>query len=615
MSPTDLALGAIPHAKGVRFTVWSPSTHAVMLQIEGERKGRPMHAEVGGSHQLDVRDVRAGARYRFSLDGGDSLADPASRSQPEGVHGPSEIVDLAAFDWHDEGFCGRDLADHVISEVHIGTLTPDGTFDAAISALDDLVDVGISAVEIMPVAQFPGERNWGYDGVFPFAVQHSYGGPAGLQRLVDACHRRGLSVILDVVYNHVGPEGNILEAFGPYFTDRYRTPWGKAVNLDGPGSDDVRRYLLQNAAMWFLDFHLDGLRLDAVHELVDRSAIPFLVDLSTLVADLDPPTGTRPFLTAESADNDPGLTTRRVAGGLGMDAQWSDDYHHAVHAAVTGERSGYYVDYGTIEQVATAMEADFVLQGQHSTFRNRRHGAPVGFLPSDRFVHFVQNHDHIGNRPGGERMSTLVEFDRLRVALAVLFLSPGIPLLFMGDEYGETAPFPYFVDHGDPELLTAVQQGRNREFAEIGLSASRFDPASSEAFDVARPDPSLRQKGDHRHLLALTTRLIALRRATPALHTTSRSAASATADGPVVTLVRRHPKNSVVAFFNLCDDGQTVAVPTLGRPQAWSHLVGSGDPEFGRALPCGPDEATCDEPFPLAPWSFCAYQREEGVAS
>ena len=615
MTAGDWALGAVPHRDGVHFTVWAPASHSVTLHVEGEATGRPMEPTADGYHHLDVADVGAGARYRYALDEGPPRADPASRAQPEGVHGPSAVVDLAAFDWHDQGFSGRRLADHVISEVHIGTLTPQGTFDAAIGSLDDMVDVGISAVEIMPVAQFPGERNWGYDGVFPFAVQHSYGGPVGLQRLVDACHQRGLSVILDVVYNHVGPEGNVLEAFGPYFTDRYRTPWGKAVNLDGPSSDDVRRYLLQNAVMWCQDFHIDGLRLDAVHELVDRSAIPFLADLADVIADLDPPTRTRPFLTAESADNDPRLTARRVAGGLGMDAQWSDDFHHTVHAAVTGETSGYYVDYGRVEQVATAMAEDFVLHGQHSTFRNRRHGAPVGFLPSDRFIHFVQNHDHIGNRPGAERLSTLVHFDRLRVALAMLFLSPGVPLLFMGDEYGETAPFPYFVDHGDPALLAAVQRGRDQEFADIGLGSSKFDPAGAEAFEAARPDPSLRHKADHRHLLALTTRLIALRRSTPALQTSGRHAVRATAEGSVVTLVRHHPKNTVVAFFNLSDATPEVAVPALGSSGRWDHLVGSGDPEFGRARACGPESAEAENPFSLAPWSFCAYQQKESVPS
>ena len=346
------------------------------------RRVVPRERPRGGALRLGEAGITApswtsagpGARYHFLLDGEGPFADPASRAQPDGVHGPSQVVDLRAHRWRDAGHRPRPLWQHVISEVHVGTFTPGGTFDSAIAGLDDLVEVGISAVELMPVAQFPGRRNWGYDGVFPFAVQNSYGGAAGLQRFVDACHHRGLDVILDVVYNHLGPEGNVLGAFGPYFTDRYRTPWGPAINFDGAGSNDVRAYFLHNARQWFTEFHIDGLRLDAVHEIIDRSAVPFLSESGRRRR--------RPrrhgFLVAESADNNPRIVTPISAGGFGMDAQWNDDFHHALHAAITGERTGYYLDFGPVDDIARAMDEGFVYQGEYSQFRAARPRRPVG---------------------------------------------------------------------------------------------------------------------------------------------------------------------------------------------------------------------------------------------
>ena len=381
-----------------RFRVWARNK-AVQLHLMDEGKKVDLARLAGGHHEAVVENCGAGTRYRYVLGDGRDYADPASRSQPDGVHGPSEVVDLAAHDWDDANYRPRPLWDHVIYEVHIGTWTPTGTFDAAIDQLDTLAHLGVSAIEIMPVAQFPGRRNWGYDGVFPFAAQNSYGGAAGLQRLVDASHQRGLAVILDVVYNHLGPEGNVLDAYAPYFTDRYSTPWGRALNFDGPASDEVRSYFTQNALGWLRDFHIDGLQLGLVHEIFDRTATPFLAELSERVDELGGLLGRPRFLIAESADNDPRTVTARSAGGLGMDAQWNDDFHHALHAALTGERAGYYVDYGSVDQVARAMSEGFVLQGEYSAFRQRRHGAPSGALAPERFVVFAQNHDQIGNRP------------------------------------------------------------------------------------------------------------------------------------------------------------------------------------------------------------------------
>jgi maltooligosyltrehalose trehalohydrolase len=582
----------------VSFLVWAPFAGAVSVVTDTgtwalETRGDGYFGSV-------VAELRCGARYRFSLDGGEPLGDPASRYQPEGVHGPSEVIDLGAHRWQGDGFEASPWAQQVISEVHIGALTDPGTFDAAIARLDALVDVGISAIEIMPVAQFPGTRNWGYDGVFPYAVQDSYGGPAGLQRLVDACHARGLTVILDVVYNHIGPEGNVLGSYGPYFTDRYTTPWGPAINLDGPGSDQVRSFLTQNALMWFEDFHIDGLRLDAVHELIDRTAIPFLVELSGSVRDVS---GRRRVLIAESADNDPRVTTPVADGGRGFDAQWSDDFHHTVHAVVTGERFGYYADFGSVDQIAIAVESDFVYAGQHSVFRDRRHGAPVGALPTDRFVHYISDHDQIGNRPDAARLASLVPFERLRVALALLLLAPGVPMLFMGDEYGETAPFPYFVDHGDPQLLEAVRRGRAAEFADApdGSRSQRYDPGDPGTLVVSRLQPE-RRGVEQGRVEALVRQLLELRRTWPALTTTEREAVWCRADGTVVTMVRRdRPGGAVAAFFNFGSEPGKGTLPEGAAP--WRYLIGSHQAESGQQIS-----------LELEPWSFCAYGMDEAEA-
>ena len=381
------------------------------------------------------------------------------------------------------------------------------------------------------------------------------------KRLVEACHERALAVILDVVYNHLGPEGNVLGAYGPYFTDRYRTPWGAAVNLDGPGSDEVRAYFLQNAQQWFEDFHIDGLRLDALHEIIDRNATTFLAELARRANDLAATTRSPCWLIAESADNDPRLVTPRPAGGIGMDAQWNDDFHHALHAAVTGEDFGYYADFGTVDDLARAMSDGFVYQGEHSRFRGRRHGAPsIGVAP-ERFVIFAQNHDHIGNRPKADRLVTTISTQQARLVAALVLFSPGIPLLFMGEEYGETAPFPYFIDHADPDLIAAVRAGRAREFASIAEEGQLFDPGDESTFAAARIDRSLRHKEEHLALLELNRDLIALRRENPALRRSERTDARAEAVAGVLTLLRRHPDDTVVIMFNLSDDESAATLP------------------------------------------------------
>ncbi len=607
------ALGATPLPDGrTRFVVWAPTAVRVQVRL-GDGRSFDLDPAEQGYHAGIAPDCRPGATYRYCLDGGDELADPASRHQPEGVLGPSAVVDLGAHRWADAGYRAAPLWEQVITEVHIGTLSAGGTFDSAIDALDPLAEVGFGAVEIMPVAEFPGARNWGYDGVFPFSVQSTYGGPAGLQRLVDACHGRGLAVILDVVHNHIGPVGNVLGAFGPYFTDRYSTPWGPALNFDGAESDHVRAYFLESVTQWFVDYHIDALRLDAIHSILDMTATPYLAELSDLAAHLSERLGRPCILIAESADNDPRVVTPRASSGLGMDAQWNDDFHHALHVALTSEQIAYYADYGRVEDLARAINDGFVLQGEYSEYRRRHHGAPSGALEPERFVVFAQNHDQVGNRPRGERLSVLVSPDALCLAAGLVLLSPGIPLLFMGDEYGETAPFAYFVDHPDPGLNEKVHEGRHATLRSMGFDEEPMDEAAESTFCAAVLDPKRREASGHREVLALHRRLISLRQAHPALARSRRVDVSASVHGAVLTLTRRDPSGSVVALFNVGTERAVALAPSLvaGAGPAgttrWHRLFDSAEPEVGGGGALQPAEASPGDPLSLAPFAFCVY--------
>ncbi|HEY8324886.1 MAG TPA: malto-oligosyltrehalose trehalohydrolase, partial [Ktedonobacterales bacterium] len=459
------------------FRVWAPQAKHVDLLLGGERL--PMAPAEGGWWGAEAQ-ASPGDDYAFSVDGSEPLPDPRSPWQPEGPFGPSRLVDHTAFAWSDQRWQAEPLASAIIYELHIGTFTAEGTFEAATARLDHLAALGVTHVEIMPVAQFPGARGWGYDGVDLYAPQNTYGGPDGLKRLVDACHARGLAALLDVVYNHLGPSGNYLSRFGPYFTDEYKTPWGMAINLDGAGSDEVRRFLCDNALMWLRDYHFDGLRLDAIHALYDRSATHLLEQMASEVAALEAQTGRHFALIAESDLNDPRVVRSREAGGFGLAAQWSDDFHHALQAALTGERDGYYADFGSLADVAHAWRHAYVYEGRYSVARQRWHGRPTGGLPASRFVVFSQNHDHIGNRKLGERTAALLSPGRLRIAAALVCLAPYIPLLFQGEEWGASAPFLYFTDHQDAALGQAVREGRRREFAAFGWAPERIpDPQAA----------------------------------------------------------------------------------------------------------------------------------------
>ena len=501
------------------FTVWGPAAKTMAVEVGGTRHemaGPDQH----GWWKTEVEDAGPGTDYGFQI--GDDPAvypDPRSAWQPNGVHGMSRVCDHQAFEWHDARWQAPPLASAVMYELHIGTFTLEGTFDAAIARLEYLFEFGITHVELMPVAAFPGDRGWGYDGVALFAVTENYGGPDGLKRFVDACHGRGLAVVLDVVYNHFGPVGNYTGKFGPYLTDCHRTPWGDAVNFEGAWSDEVRRFFCDNATMWMRDFHIDGLRLDAVHAFVDRSAVHFLEQLAAEVEGLAATLGRRLVLIAESDLNDPRVVTPREAGGYGIDAQWSDDFHHALFTLLHRENGGYYADFGSFAQLAKALTRAFVYDGTYSKYRNRRHGRPADGLSAHRFVDFIQNHDQVGNRAMGERLEHLAGMDRAKVAVGLVLTAPGIPLLFQGEEWAASTPFLYFADHEDPEMARAVSDGRKKEFAAFGFAERQIpDPEKRETFERSTLNWTEAGEGTHAEMLEWVRRLIHLRRKSPSLN-------------------------------------------------------------------------------------------------
>jgi maltooligosyltrehalose trehalohydrolase len=512
------AVGALTLGEGrCRFRVWAPVAESVEVHLQTPHERLvPLARRRHGYHEAIVEGVAPGTLYRYRLDGAMERPDPASRSQPEDVHGPSQVVDTH-FDWDDGSWCGIPLREYILYELHVGTFTPEGTFDAIIPHLPALKALGITAIELMPIAQFPGQRNWGYDGVYPFAVQHSYGGPQGLKRLVQACHQHGLAVVLDVVYNHLGPEGNYLADYGPYFTERYKTPWGGALNFDGPYSDEVRRFFIDNALFWVTEFRIDALRLDAVHAILDHSAQPFLQELGLTLQARAEQLNRRIYAIAESALNDTRIVRPRELGGYGLDAQWNDDFHHALRVLLTDDRNGYYQDFGTLEHLAKAFREGFVYSGDYSEYRRRRHGNSSHAIPAQQLVVFAQNHDQVGNRMFGERLSQLISLEALKLAASAVLLSPFIPLLFMGEEYGEVAPFQFFISHLDPHLVDAVRRGRREEFADFAWQGDPPDPQDIATFQRATLQHHLRFEGHHRILLGFYQELLELRKELPAL--------------------------------------------------------------------------------------------------
>ena len=550
--------------------VWAPLPHTVEIESDGVRTSMTEQDDGWWTGEVGV----AGTDYALVLDGGAPRPDPRSRWQPHGVHGASRVLDHATFGWGDQQWRGVPLAGSVLYELHVGTFTPEGTIDAAIERLGHLAELGISVVELLPCNAFAGRWGWGYDGVAWFAVHEPYGGPDGLKRFVDACHHKGLGVVMDVVYNHLGPAGNYLPEFGPYLTNVHTTPWGPAVNLDRPGSDEVRRYVIDNALMWLRDYHLDGLRIDAIHALVDERATHVLEELSVEVEALGAQLGKPLFLIAESDLNDPRIVTPREAGGLGFDAQWTDDVHHALHATLTGETAGYYGDFAGPGVVAKALTDTFVHDGSWSGFRGRSHGRPVPTsMPGHRFVVYLQDHDQIGNRAGGDRISLTLSHGLLKVGAALVLTSPFTPMLWMGEEWGARTPWTFFCDH-DGELGDAVRAGRKAEFASHGWSPGAVrDPQDESTFRVSKLDWSELRQQRHASLLAWTRELIALRKAHPELSDGRRDRVVVTYDDDGRWLVVRRGRLAVVA--NLGTARASLPVPATPQQVLLASTAGS----------------------------------------
>jgi maltooligosyltrehalose trehalohydrolase len=498
------------------FRVWAPVPKKVELQLNGNVF--PMKRAENGWWMAEISDAKAGDNYGFVLDGAGPFPDPRSPLQPEGVHKLSRLVDMEAFQWTDKHFQSRPLASAIIYELHLGTFTPAGTFLSAIEKLEHLVSLGVTHVELMPVVEFSGNHGWGYDGVDLFAPHRAYGTPDDLKKLVDACHACGLAVILDVVYNHLGPAGNYLSKFGPYFTKKFASAWGEGINFDGPDSGEVRRFFCDNALMWLRDFHFDALRLDAVHGIVDTSATHVLEQLQIEVEKLSAQAGRHLVLIPESDLNDPRLLWSRERGGFQLDAQWSDDFHHALHTVLTGERDGYYSDFGTMANLAKALRHAFVYDGNFSAHRGRVHGRTTEGLSGHRFLGYLQNHDQIGNRARGERSSHLVNTKKLKIGAALVLASPFVPMLFQGEEWGASTPFFYFTDYQEPELAKAVREGRCREFAAFGWKPEDTpDPQAPETFHQSKLNWDEISKSPHAEILDWYKKLIQLRSSEPDL--------------------------------------------------------------------------------------------------
>ena len=579
--------GPLPHGDGTTtFRIWAPRARRVEVSLHGRALDVPSRGD--GWFTLRTPSDH-GDEYTLRLDDGPPRPDPAARWLPRGVHEAARVLDPGRFPWTDDGWSAPPLSAAAVYELHVGTFTDEGTFAAAAARLPALADLGVTHVEVMPVNAFNGDRGWGYDGVAWYAVHEPYGGPSqapvAFARFVDAAHATGLAVVLDVVYNHMGPSGNYLPEFGPYLTDRHTTPWGEAVNLDGPDSDPVRAFIIDSALSWLSDYHVDGLRLDAVHGLVDSSAVHILTQLSAAVEDLQSTTGRAHQLIAESDRADPATIRPREAGGQGLHAQWSDDLHHAIHTAVTAEREGYYIDYAGLPDVARAYERGFLFDGRYSRYRRRTVGAPLGDLSGHRLVTCVQNHDQVGNRARGDRLTTLADGALVRVAIVLLCASPTTPMLFMGEEYGETRPFRYFTGHPEPELAEAVRRGRAEEFAAFGAFAAADvpDPQDPSTRDASVLDHSTAATPPGVARQALWRDLLALRRREPALANGRRDLVDVHVATPLLLVVTRadHRARPVLLAANLGDEAAVVTAP----PGRWTPVLSTDDQRYGGSAP------------------------------
>ncbi|GAA4469633.1 malto-oligosyltrehalose trehalohydrolase [Nemorincola caseinilytica] len=583
---SERRIGLVYKDENAFVRVWAPMAGKVSLMI-GRETVHDLEKDEFGYWTGEVA-AQPGIKYRFMVDD-KLLPDPASLSQPEGVHGPSQVFDTTAFTWADDNWVNPALDKYVFYELHTGVFTPEGTLSAIESKLDHLCELGITAVELMPVAQFPGERNWGYDGVFPFAVQDSYGGPEQLQQLVNKCHEKGLAVVLDVVYNHLGPEGNCLPSYGPYFTDRYKTPWGDAINFDDAWCDGVRDYFIENALMWFRDFHIDALRFDAVHAIKDLSAKHILREIREYTDELMKYTGRTHYLIVECVLNDTRFVEDTRRGGYGMDAQWNDEFHHALRVCAGNERNGYYSDISGIRDLAKAYTNAYVYDGIFSRYRRKTFGSDASGVPGNRFIVFSQNHDQVGNRMLGERTGMLVPFEMQKLLAGAVMVAPYLPLLFMGEEWGCTTPFQYFIHHGDKELINAVREGRRKEFEHFFSEENCPDPQAEETFMACKVPWEELQQPQHALLMRYYRMLLSVRMNTPALYVLNRDNVNVVVDERTQTLMlhRWHDMQHVICVMNFSDMPQLIQVPW--QLPALSSMFDSASIEWG-----GPGESDLD---------------------
>lgn len=584
MQPIDV----LKRTVGINFTqdgraaiaIWAPLAEKVAIEMEGTVERIALEKKEHGYWTAITDQIKEGTRYKIKIDDKQPFPDPASLSQPDGVHGDSEAISLTTFQWNQTNWNNLPLEDYIIYELHTGTFTEEGSFASLEKKLDYLKDLGITAIEIMPVAQFPGSRNWGYDGVFPFAVQSSYGGAKGLQQLVNACHQKGLAVVLDVVYNHLGPEGAYLGEYGPYFTNKYNTPWGPAINFDDAWCDGVRKYFIENALMWARDFHIDALRLDAVHAIKDFSAVHLLKEMRLRFDELEEKTGKKHYLIVELDLNDAKYIDPIVKGGYGMQAQWIDEFHHALRVTAGQDRTGYYSDFHGISDLAKAYRDAYVYDGQWSDHRKKYFGIKAKENEGKQFIVFSQNHDQVGNRMLGERTSTLVSFEMQKLLAATVILSPYLPLLFMGEEWSEPNPFQYFVSHTDPDLAEAVRKGRKEEFAAFHIEGEAPDPVSEETFNNSKLGWHLHTEGKHKTMLAYYKKLIALRKEEPALKLPNRKALAVDVvpEDKTLALLRWHDEHKTVCLMNFSEEQKII---NLDKAMQWQVLLNSADSQWG----------------------------------
>jgi maltooligosyltrehalose trehalohydrolase len=592
------------------FTVWAPSIIQVELRlVHPEERILPMEKNNEGYFFIELDNIQPGTQYFYRLNGKDDRPDPASHFQPKGVHGPSAVVDHQAYQWKDTNWKGIPLSDYIIYEMHVGTFTDEGTFEAMHQRLDDLVELGVNAIEILPVSQFPGSRNWGYDGVHPYAVQNTYGTPEQFKKLIDACHQRGLAVVLDVVYNHLGPEGNYLPVYGPYFIDKYHTPWGAALNFDEPYSDHVRDYFANNAVFWLEHYHVDALRLDAIHAVMDMGAKHFWRYVNEKIQDFSARSG-RPYYTiAESDLNDTKVIKPFELGGWGFSSQWMDDFHHALHALLTKEDTGYYSDFGKVEHLAKAFQKGYIHDGEYSEYRKRIYGNSSEGISGEHFVVCTQNHDQVGNRMLGDRLTALVSFDALKLGAAAMLLSPYIPMLFMGEEYAEEAPFQYFVSHTDKALVEAVRKGRREEFKAFAWLGEAPDPQSEETFRRSTLNWNLHTEGKHNVMWEWYKELIRLRKTHAALHNPDKKRLRVDViNEQIIALQRWQDKEAFLCLMNFAD------APVHFKPEpvagTWQKVLDSTDERWNGSGKSAPDSLSATTELSLDAYGVALYRRQ-----